>query len=107
MPKTRKLADLEVLEGGGAGGMGGGGGRSSFTFDRITGSKSARDHKENAPNSRTKEISGELSFKETPKRSSSDRTPRTSDDYAKGGAVSASKRADGIAQRGKTRGKMC
>jgi hypothetical protein len=25
----------------------------------------------------------------------------------KGGAVSASKRADGIAQRGKTRGKMC
>ena len=27
--------------------------------------------------------------------------------YAKGGAVSASKRADGIAQRGKTRGKMC
>ena len=27
--------------------------------------------------------------------------------YAKGGAVSASRRADGIAQRGKTRGKMC
>ena len=27
--------------------------------------------------------------------------------YAKGGAVSASKRADGIAQRGKTRGKIC
>ena len=26
---------------------------------------------------------------------------------AKGGKVSASKRADGIAQRGKTRGKMC
>jgi hypothetical protein len=26
---------------------------------------------------------------------------------AKGGAVSASRRADGIAQRGKTRGKMC
>ena len=27
--------------------------------------------------------------------------------YAKGGSVSASKRADGIAERGKTRGKMC
>ena len=27
--------------------------------------------------------------------------------YAKGGAINASKRADGIAQRGKTRGKMC
>ena len=27
--------------------------------------------------------------------------------YKKGGSVSASKRADGIAQRGKTRGKMC
>ena len=29
------------------------------------------------------------------------------DDFKKGGAVSASKRADGIAQRGKTRGKIC
>ncbi len=27
--------------------------------------------------------------------------------YAKGGSVSASSRGDGIAQRGKTRGKMC
>jgi len=27
--------------------------------------------------------------------------------YAKGGSVSASRRADGIAQRGKTRGKFC
>jgi hypothetical protein len=27
--------------------------------------------------------------------------------FAKGGSVSASSRADGIAQRGKTRGKMC
>ena len=108
MPKTRKLADLELLEGGGAGGMGGGGGKSSYTFDRITGSKSARDQKENAPNSRTKELTGELSFQKRPKSYSTveDSTPRTSDDYKKGGAVSASKRADGIAQRGKTRGKM-
>jgi hypothetical protein len=27
--------------------------------------------------------------------------------YAKGGSVSASRRADGIAQRGKTKGRMC
>jgi hypothetical protein len=27
--------------------------------------------------------------------------------YAKGGSVSASRRGDGIAQRGKTRGKIC
>ena len=30
-----------------------------------------------------------------------------SPDYAKGGVVSASRRGDGIAQRGKTRGRMC
>jgi hypothetical protein len=30
-----------------------------------------------------------------------------SDDYSRGGKVSASKRADGIAQRGKTKGRMC
>ena len=30
-----------------------------------------------------------------------------SSSYAKGGAVSASRRGDGIAQRGKTRGRMC
>jgi hypothetical protein len=35
-------------------------------------------------------------------------TRRGGSDYAKGGSVSsASKRADGIAQRGKTKGKMC
>ena len=28
-------------------------------------------------------------------------------EYKKGGTVSASRRADGVAQRGKTRGKMC
>ena len=39
-----------------------------------------------------------------------DRAPRVNemgDTYKKGGKVSASSRADGIAQRGKTRGKMC
>ena len=105
MAKIRpKLAEMEVLEGGGAGGMGGGGGKSSYTFGRITGSKSARDRKENASDSRTKGLSGEMSFPSSGGRSSGDRSPRTSDDYAKGGKVSsASKRADGIAQRGTTR----
>ena len=37
-------------------------------------------------------------------------TPRTNamgDTYKKGGSVSASRRGDGMASRGKTRGKMC
>jgi hypothetical protein len=29
------------------------------------------------------------------------------EEYSKGGAVSASKRADGIAKRGKTKGRVC
>jgi hypothetical protein len=33
--------------------------------------------------------------------------PNDSQKYAKGGSVSASRRADGIASKGKTRGKMC
>jgi len=38
---------------------------------------------------------------------SSDRTPRMSDDYAKGGKVSsASSRADGCAVKGKTKGRI-
>jgi hypothetical protein len=38
---------------------------------------------------------------------SQEQQARGSSDYAKGGSVSASSRGDGIAQRGKTRGKMC
>lgn len=34
------------------------------------------------------------------------RTRVVEEEYAKGGSVSASKRADGVAQRGKTRGKV-
>lgn len=33
--------------------------------------------------------------------------PKTVENKAKGGKVTASRRADGIAQRGKTRGKIC
>ena len=35
------------------------------------------------------------------------RTNAMGDTYKKGGSVSASRRADGIASKGKTRGKMC
>ena len=44
------------------------------------------------------------------KAAAADRASRVNvmgDTYKKGGSVSASSRADGIAQRGKTRGKMC
>jgi hypothetical protein len=48
-----------------------------------------KDYKENAEDSTTKEISGELRFRE-PRRYADDdydRTPRMSDDYKKGGKV--------------------
>jgi hypothetical protein len=101
----KKPTDDQMLEGGG----GGGGGRSEgkYTFDRITGSRSAKDYKEKAD--RESEFSGEMSFGSPRGRSSdsSDRTPRMSDDYAKGGKVSsASSRADGCAVKGKTKGRF-
>jgi hypothetical protein len=104
-----------------------------------------KDNKENAEDSTTKELSGELRFRE-PRRQPFDyaddaygRTPRMSDDYKKGGKVpkgmhrmpdgkmmkdSEHKKpkkmmgggmmkyrhggsVDGIAQRGKTKGRMC
>ena len=51
----------------------------------------------------------EVSFKETKEESDAPEmsTHYKPDTYKKGGTVSASRRADGIAQRGKTRGKMC
>lgn len=100
----KKPTDDQLLEGGGSGGGGRSGGK--YTFDRITGNRSAKDYKEKED--KASEFSGEMSFGSPKSRSSdsSDRTPRMSDDYAKGG-MTASSRADGIAQRGKTRGKMC
>jgi len=99
----KKPTDDQMLEGGG----GGSGGRSEgkYTFDRITGSRSAKDYKEKED--KTPEVSGEISFGSPRGRSSdsSDRTPRMSDDYAKGG-MTASSRADGCATTGKTKGRF-
>jgi hypothetical protein len=53
---------------------------------------------------------GFKSAKAERKAAAADRASRVNvmgDTYKKGGSVSASSRADGIAQRGKTRGKMC
>jgi hypothetical protein len=86
-----------------SGGVGGAKPKEKYTFDRITGSRSAKDYKERE---REPEITGQLNFG-SPRRSSSNRTPMMSDDYSRGGKVPASKRADGIAQRGKTKGRMC
>jgi len=100
----KKPIDDQMLEGGGGGGGGRSGGK--YTFDRITGSRSAKDYKEKE---RESEFSGEMSFGLPKSRNydSGDRTPRMSDDYAKGGKVSsASKRADGCAVKGKTKGRF-
>ena len=54
----KRPLDDEQLEGGG-----GGGGRSGgkYTFDRITGSRSAKDYKEKED--KASEFSGEIGFK--------------------------------------------
>ena len=101
----KRPTDDQLLEGGGGGGGGRSGGK--YTFDRITGSRSAKDYKEKED--KASEFSGEMSFGSPRGRSSdsSDRTPRMSDDYAKGGKVSsASSRADGCAVKGKTKGRF-
>ena len=101
----KKPTDDQLLEGGGGGGGGRSGGK--YTFDRITGNRSAKDYKEKED--KASEFSGEMSFGSPRGRSSdsSDRTPRMSDDYAKGGKVSsASSRADGCATKGKTKGRF-
>ena len=101
----KKPTDDQLLEGGGGGGGGRSGGK--YTFDRITGNRSAKDYKEKED--KASEFSGEMSFGSPRGRSSdsSDRTPRMSDDYAKGGKVSsASSRADGCCVKGKTKGRF-
>ena len=99
MPKgmPKRADEMQTLEGGFSGAAGSGG---KYTFDRPTGSRSARDYKEKE---REAELSGRVDFGRPQSRDYGDRTPRTSDDYKKGG-MTASKRADGIARRGKTRG---
>jgi hypothetical protein len=107
MAKIRKKpTDDQLLEGGGGGGGGFRSIPSSTLNPRPTGSRSAKDYKEKEKES---EFSGEMSFGSPRGRSSdsSDRTPRMSDDYAKGGKVSsASSRADGCATKGKTKGRF-
>jgi hypothetical protein len=54
--------------------------------------------------------SDESDYKPTAKRTVREETPEAGEatnDMKKGGTVSASRRADGIAMRGKTRGKLC
>jgi hypothetical protein len=53
-------------------------------------------------------VSDYVSNFETPaERRNKERKEKMSKGYARGGSVTASSRGDGIAQRGKTRGKMC
>lgn len=125
MPKTRKLADLELLEGGGAGGMGGGGGRrlsmpsivkrqsekkgTDFVDEMIAADKKLSMKRElEAVKAKPERQKAELGATTTTKDGvkTTEYPYAGPNEYKKGGAVSASKRADGIAQRGKTRGKM-
>ena len=101
----RSINEYDPNRGGGSSSPSSGGAKSkdTYTFDRITGSRSAKDYKERE---RESELTGRLDFGSS-RQSSSNRTPRMSDDYSRGGKVSASSRADGIAQRGKTKGRMC
>ena len=103
----KKPTDDQMLEGGGGGG---GAGKVSTKTPwlgdgRVTGNRSASDRKEKED--KTPEVSGEISFGSPRSRNynSGDRTPRMSDDYAKGG-MTASSRADGCATKGKTRGRF-
>jgi hypothetical protein len=98
----KKPTDDQLLEGGGSGSSS----ASTTLTPRPTGSRSAKDYKEKE---KTSEFFGEMDFGSPRSRNydSGDRTPRMSDDYAKGGKVSsASSRADGCCVKGKTRGRM-
>ena len=121
----RKLSELELLEGGGGGGMMGGGGGRRASLPGIA-EKNAKKNKtdfvdEMIAADKKLAIKRELeAVKAKPERQQSMKNATTNTDggikitsypyagpneYAKGGSVSS--RADGIAQRGKTRGKMC
>jgi len=72
--------------------------RANFVRDAELRGKTPSDLKQDAPEPETR----------TPKRAGNlTDMLGLSNRYAKGGAVSASRRGDGIAQRGKTRGRMC
>ena len=66
-----------------------------------------KDKEDKEKEDKASEFSGEIGFKAPRSRNydSGDRTPRMSDDYAKGG-MTASSRADGCATKGKTKGRF-
>jgi len=113
MPKTRKLADLELLEGGGAGGMGGGAGKSALKEAAGAAGIAAGLYGIGKADRYMTELGDESREKEQReaaaemKREGNRMDKGKSDNMKSGGKVTASKRADGIAQRGKTRGKIC
>ena len=93
------------------------------SIDRVIG---AQDRVTLSPEAKARIAAGELEEKETKSRTRKtggaspegklrpgrnpeidDETRESAGGYKKGGKVSASSRADGIAQRGKTKGRMC
>ena len=124
----RKLSELELLEGGGGSGMmGGGGGGRNISISGIA----DRNAKRNKTDFVDEMIAADkkLAMKRElemvtakPERQQADKNAmvRTeggvktttypyvgANEFSKGGIASASRRADGIAQRGKTKGRIC
>ena len=124
----RKLSELELLEGGGGSGMmGGGGGGNRASMSGIV-EKNAKKNKtdfvdEMIAADKKLAIKRELEMVTAkPERQQAEKNSmvRIEDgvktttypyvgpnEFSKGGSVSASSRADGIAQRGKTKGRIC
>jgi len=101
---------------GASGTFGGGLGRRSHPEYTEDASRARADMKKtSAPDVTKMSVSERMKESREKSRSGSGKTDtrsvnerfRSAFGFAKGGSVSASNRADGIAQRGKTRGKMC
>jgi hypothetical protein len=131
----RKIADMELLEGGGAGGMGGGSGRRSPSTLETAGMvggpaalvfaggaggskliQNAREKREaeaaaeaKREASEDKKTSTDRAREEAAEMKLQERTDKAYENASKGmkNGGSASSRADGIAVKGKTRGRMC
>jgi len=100
---------------GASGTYGAGLGRRSHPEYPEDASKAMADMKKSSPDMTKMSVSDRMKASREKSRSGSGATDtrsvnerfRSALGFAKGGSVSASSRADGIAQRGKTRGKMC
>ena len=100
---------------GASGTYGGGLGRRSHPEYPEDASKAMADMKKSSPDMTKMSASERMKESREKSKSGSGKTDtrsvnerfRSAFGFAKGGSVSASSRADGIAQRGKTRGKMC